>query len=203
MIKLLNEIKNAAIKNNIPIIEDETAEFLKDYIINNNVKSILEIGSATGYSASFMVSISDDIYVDTIEKNNDRFLEAVKNINKVNLFFNKQRIKIINEDALNIDLSLLKNEYDLIFVDGPKAQNIIIVNYFEKILKNHGSFIIDNIDFHGFVINPKKTKNRNTVQLVKKIKKFIEWINENDDYHTEYFKIGDGIIVARKEVTNE
>lgn len=203
MSNLLQEIKREALKNNVPIIEDETALFLKDYIINNNVVDILEIGSATGYSAIFMAEVADAVVVDTIEKNNARFIEAATNIKKVNIELKREKVRIINDDALKIDLKLLKDKYDMIFVDGPKAQNILIVNYFEKLLKEGGAFIVDNIDFHGMVLDPSRTRSRNTLQLVEKIKKFIEWINGNANYHTDYYKKGDGIIVARKETNNE
>ncbi|MDR3214906.1 MAG: class I SAM-dependent methyltransferase [Bacilli bacterium] len=188
-------IKQKALDNKIPIIEDETALFLKELIVNNQVKTILEIGSAVGYSAIYMASITNNIKVDSIEKDNERFVEAVNNVTKVQLL---ERIRIINEDALNIDLTLLNEKYDLIFVDGPKAQYIRLVSMYEKLLKKDGYFVFDNIDFHGMVNDISLTNNRNTKQLVKKIRNFIEWINNNDNYQIAYYKLGDGIIKARK-----
>ena len=47
----LKEIESFAQKNNIPIMQKDGIEFLTDYIKQNNIKNILEIGSAIGYSA--------------------------------------------------------------------------------------------------------------------------------------------------------
>ena len=95
MVHILNIEKNARLRN-IPVMLDGGMEFILEYIKNNDVKSILEIGSAVGYSAIRFASISEDIKVTTIERNVDLYKEAVNNIKEFGL---EDRINIICGDA--------------------------------------------------------------------------------------------------------
>ena len=144
---IINQIKENALDNNIPIMMDDGIKFLKKYIRDHNIKNILEIGTAVGYSAIMMCDVSDDIFVTTIERDEKRYLEAISNLKKVGL---EDRIKLIYNDAFNVNL---KEKFDLIFIDAAKAQNI---NFFEKFqynLKKGGTIITDNMNFHDFLNN--------------------------------------------------
>ena len=114
----IKELKEYALENNIPIIQDDGIKFLVEFIKRNNIKSILEIGTAIGYSAIVMASINDDITITTIERNQERYLEAVKNIKKFNL---EDRINIIFKDAFDANID---DKFDLIFIDAAKRQTI-------------------------------------------------------------------------------
>ncbi len=178
--------------NNIPIMQKDGIEFLTNYIKENNIKNILEIGSAIGYSAIKMASVKSDIKVTTIERDKERYDLAVKNINDFNL---NNQITIINADALFIDLD---ETFDLIFIDAAKAQYIKFFEKFDKNLKVNGVIVSDNLSFHGLVLDDSKTHNRNTKQLVKKIRKYIEYLKENKSYKTTFYALGDGIAVSIK-----
>jgi len=94
---VINELEIYAKENNIPIMMKDGIEYLCNYIKENNIKSILEIGSAIGYSSIMMALVDSNIKITTIEKNKERYALAVSNINKFNL---NNRITILNEDAL-------------------------------------------------------------------------------------------------------
>ena len=79
----LKEIEDYAYKNNIPIMQMDGIEFLTNYIKENNIKNILEIGSAIGYSAIKMALVSDNIKITTIERDKERFDIAINNIKKI------------------------------------------------------------------------------------------------------------------------
>ena len=166
-------IEEYAKKNNIPIMLKDGIEFLTNYIKENNVKTILEIGSAIGYSAIKMALVDESIKVTTIERDTIRFNEAVKNIKEFNL---EDQIEIINADALEYTTD---KQFDLIFIDAAKAQYIKFFEKYKVNLKQDGTIISDNLDFHGLVKNPELTSNRNTKQLVRKINKYIEFLKEN------------------------
>ncbi len=189
----LDELEKFAKKNHIPIMQKEGINFLTDYIKKNNIKDILEIGSAIGYSAIKMALVCDDINITTIEKDRNMFNLAIENIKNFNL---ENRINIILNDALEIDL---KNKYDLIFIDAAKSQYIKFFEKFNKNLKRGGTVISDNLSFHGLVEDDSKTKNRNTKQLVKKIRKYIEFLRNNENYITTFYTLGDGIAVSIKK----
>ena len=104
------ELEEYAKKYNIPIMQKEGIIFLTNFIKNKKIKNILEIGTAIGYSTIKMALVNENIKVTSIERDIDRYNEAVKNINKFNL--NKQ-IKLINNDAFNVELV---DKFDLIFI---------------------------------------------------------------------------------------
>ena len=70
---MLSEIEKYAKDNRVPIMLSDGIEYLCKIIKENNVKNILEIGSAIGYSAIKMALVSDDINVTTIEKDENRY----------------------------------------------------------------------------------------------------------------------------------
>ena len=119
------EMEEYAKENNVPIIQKDSIIYIMKYIKAHNIKNILEIGSAIGYSAILMASADNDINVTTIERDETRYMECLKNIKKCNL---DKKISVVYQDALEVNLSD-ENKYDLIFIDAAKAQNI---KFFEK-----------------------------------------------------------------------
>ena len=188
----LEEIEKYASVNNVPIMQKDGIEFLCDYIKKNNIKSILEIGSAIGYSAIKMALVTDDIKVTTIERDKERFDLAVKNIRDFNL---NDRINIILGDALETEI---EGVYDLIFIDAAKSQYIKFFEKYEINLKKGGVIVTDNLSFHGLVEDESKTTNRNTKQLVRKIKKYIDYLKDNKNYKTTFYSLGDGVAISKK-----
>lgn len=189
---MIEEIKKSALNNKVPIMKDEGIEFLISFIKENKIKDILEIGTAVGYSAIRMASVSKDIKVTSIERDQERYLEAVKNIKQAKL---EDRVDLIFNDALNVKLN---SKFDLIFIDAAKGKNIEFFENFEKNLKSGGYIITDNLKFHGYVdMNLEDIESRNIRGLVKKIRKYVEFLKENKKYQTEFLELGDGISVSK------
>ena len=180
--------------NNVPIIERDSIEFIRKYIKLNNVKSILELGTAIGYSAILMASADKNVEVTTIERDEKRYREAVKNVNECGL---DNQINIVFNDAL--DVNLAGHKYDLIFIDAAKGQYIKFFEKFENYLNPGGVIITDNIKFHGLVGNKEQIDSKNVLGLVSKIEKYIEFLKENEEFTTKFYDIGDGISVSFKK----
>lgn len=191
--EIINEIRTYAKENNVPIMLDDGIEYLTNYIIKNNVNSVLEIGTAIGYSAIMMALANPSLSVTTIERDEKRYLEALKNIKKLNL---ENRITLIFNDALDVNIT---GKFDLIFIDAAKAQSIKFFEKFEKNLNPTGVIITDNIKFHGLVDkNEEEIESRNLRALVRKVKEYITYLKENEHYETEFLELGDGISISRK-----
>ena len=190
--KDFKHIEKYAEEYNIPIMEKSGINFLSKYIKNNNVKTILEIGTAIGYSAIKMALSSDNVKVTTIEKDDARYFEALKNIKAFGL---EKRITLIHGDALDINL---EDKYDLIFIDAAKGQYI---NFFDKYASNlskNGVIVSDNIGFHGLVEYKERIESKNLRQLVNKIREYIEFLKGNTEFLTKFYKIGDGISISQR-----
>lgn len=190
MVRVLEEY---AIKNNIPIMSKEGITYLTKYIKDNNVKTILELGTAIGYSAISMALVDKNIKITTIERDSIRYKEALKNIAKFKL---EEQIKPINSDIFDVEIT---DKFDLIFIDAAKAQNIKFFEKFKNNLNDGGTIITDNLKFHGLVNSNKENLSRNVRGLVSKIEKYIQFLKENKEYKTEFVDIGDGISVSRKD----
>lgn len=191
MVRIL-ELEKYALENNIPIMMKDGIEFLTNYIKENNITNILEIGSAIGYSAIRMCLVNDNIKVTTIERDIKRYNEAIKNINEFNL---NDRITIINDDAFNVELN---DKYDLIFIDAAKSQYIKFFEKFKLNLKENGVIVSDNLDFHGLVNKDINTiESRNVRGLVRKLNTYIEFLKNNEEFETTFYEIGDGISISK------
>jgi predicted O-methyltransferase YrrM len=189
----MKAIERYADENNVPIMDKNGLKFLIDYIKFNNVKSVLEIGSAIGYSAINMALASLNVTVTTIERDEVRYLEAIKNIKRFNL---DKRINLILADALDINI---EEQFDLIFIDAAKGQYIKFFEKYASNVKNDGTIISDNIYFHGFVEQVDRIEKKNLRQLVDKIKKYILFLQENKEFKTKFFRVGDGIAVSKRK----
>lgn len=186
-------LEKYAEENNIPIMEKKGITFLMNFIKMNNVKTILEIGTAIGYSAINMAMVDEDIQVVSIERDQKRYLEAIKNIKHFGL---DKQINLILGDALEVEI---KNKFDLVFIDAAKGQYIKFFDKYCNNLNKRGVIITDNIYFHGLVLSDEEIKSKNLRGIVDKIKKYIAFLKANKKFITKFYKVGDGISISLKK----
>lgn len=190
----VRKIKEYALEKKVPIMQDEGIDFLTTFLIKNQIKSVLEIGTAIGYSAIMMALSNPYVKITSVERDEVRYLEALKNIKKLHL---DDRITLIFKDALDLKL---EEKFDLIFLDAAKSQNINFFNLFSSNLNSEGYIITDNLEFHGLVAkDEKEIKSRNVRGIVRKIKDYIRFLESNTSYETTFYKIGDGISVSKSK----
>ncbi len=190
----IRKIKEYAVDNNIPIMVDDGIDFLTTFIIKNQIENVLEIGTAIGYSAIMMALANPNVKITSIERDEKRYMEAVKNIKLFNL---EDRITLIYNDALNIKI---EGQFDLIFIDAAKGKNIHFFEKYKTNLAKNGFIITDNMKFHGYVDKDEnEIKSKNLRGLVRKIKDYQKFLEENKEYKTMFYNnIGDGIAVTTK-----
>lgn len=185
------EIRLKAIKENVPIMKLDTKEFLKSLIMIKKPKNILEIGTAVGYS-SLIFSKYSDSKITTIEKSKKMYNIAVENFKNYN-----EDINIINMDA-NKALDNLNQGFDFVFIDANKAH---YRDYFDtcknKLLNKDGIIVCDNVLFRGSISNDDLYDRRHAT-IIKRLRKFLAYITNLDDYHTSIIPIGDGISITSK-----
>ena len=104
--KLIDEIREYGENNSVPIMSRDTITTIQNIIKENNVKTILEIGTAIGYSTICFASTGID-KIESIERDEDRYIKAVSNVEKSNL----KNISLNLMDAFDFNT---EDKYDLI-----------------------------------------------------------------------------------------
>lgn len=188
--ELIEEMEEDAKINKVPIISKDSLSFLFMLIDLKKPKRILEIGTAIGYCAINLASFDCDLIVDSIERDEALYNKAKANVSKAKL---EKRINLYLADALTIDNNELKS-YDLIFIDGAKAQYEKFFNKFKSLLKEGGIIVSDNLLFHNLLFEENVSKN--VKGLTDKIKKYNLFLKENEEFKTYFFQVGDGIGVS-------
>ncbi len=192
----LNELEEYAEKNSVPIVEPETARFLSVMTEIIRPKRILEIGCAIGYSAILMSeSLSEDGKIYTLEYNADMAAEARKNIERAGL---SDKIEVIEADAKEY-LSQIDNDggFDMIFLDGPKAHYIYMLDKCVRLLRSGGLLIADNVLYKGMTADDNHVIRRK-ITIVKRLRKFIDALMAHDKLKTSLLSLGDGVTVSVK-----
>lgn len=191
--ELLVSLRAFAIQNNVPIITEEGIRFIHQLIQLRNVKRILEIGTAIGYSTLSMVQ-NNDVDVITIERDEKMIQLAKANFAKSP---KNDRITLLEKDALEVDEQQIE-PVDMIFIDAAKAQSIRFFNKYKTRLNPGGLIVTDNLLFHGLITEQDLSKNLSG--LVRKIDDFNRFVVEQEDFDTAIYSIGDGMSLSIKRV---
>lgn len=188
----LQKIKEKALKNHVPIIMDDTLEYIYELYKDKPISSILEIGTAVGYSAiCFTKILKEDGYIDTIERDEERICEAKENLKKAEV---ENKINIFEGDAVEI-LPTINKKYDMVFIDAAKGKYPFFLKEALRMLNDNGIILADNILYKGYVMsNYNKHKQRTAV---RNLREYIKDVTENPNLETEILEIGDGLAVSK------
>jgi predicted O-methyltransferase YrrM len=191
--EVFEQLRNYADANNVPIIKRDSLVLIQSLLNMINAKTMLEVGTAIGYSALGFAISKDDLIIDTIERNEEMYHQAMKNIKALNM---DNRINVIFDDALLVDNSILKT-YDVIFIDAAKAQYQKFFDKYAPLLNENGVILTDNIIFHGCVEN-QENLSKNVRSMVKKIDNYNHYLNTLEEYNTYYIDSGDGLAITMR-----
>ena len=189
----LQKIKEYALERHIPIIMDDTLEVIDEILTKKKPEKILEIGTAVGYSAMcFSEYLVQGGRIDTIERDEQRVLEARENIKKVGV---EEKIKIYEGDAVEI-LPTLNEQYDVVFIDAAKGKYPFFLKQALRMLKPDGVILADNILYKGYVMSDYNKHKQRTA--VTHLRQYIKEITENPDLETTILEVGDGLAISKR-----
>ncbi len=188
----IEQVEVNAKANDVPVMFDDGMDLVLDYIREHPfIMRILEAGTAVGLSSMKMASLRENITIDTCEIDPQMYAQAVHNIKEAGL---DDRVFCHLMDAAEYKSA---SYYDLFFIDAAKSQYMRYVRTFLPMSYVGSVFIFDNLSFHGIVDNPENSHNRSTIQMTRKIRKFRDWLFENEDFETTYYPyIGDGVAIS-------
>lgn len=191
----LRSLEDYAKGNNVPIVQPEVGQFLRTLIKIHKPKSILEVGTAIGYSAILMAEcLEDDFQIVTLEKNQDVVPLALENIKTAGF---EEKIKVIPGDALDTFPHIAK-KFDFVFLDASKGHYMEFFEYASKLLNPGGLIVSDNVLYKGMVAEDGLVKRRKRT-IVNRLREYLIYINNLNGYTTSVIPMGDGVAVTYKE----
>jgi len=191
---ILKEMEKYAEENHVPIITQDIAGLLAVLIKSANIKSILEVGTAIGYSAIHMgICAGDGFSITTIERNEESAAMAAGFIKRAGM---ENNIKIMTGDAEEL-LKTVPGSFDMIFVDAAKGQYMEFMKASIGKLRTGGLFVCDNVLFRGMVAE-RSLLIRRKITIVKRLKKFLSFISSCESLQTTIIPMGDGISISCK-----
>ena len=167
--------------------------FLHLLIKASKIKKVLEIGTFTGLSTlSMSLALPKDGLLVALDKNQETDEIAVNFFKKAG---QENKIKTIIKPALESlkDLKDKKQKFDFVFIDADKEN---YKNYFNQsldLIDKDGLIVIDNVLWHGEVIDEKKQD-----KLTVGIREFNSYVNSNERIENLIIPVGDGLSVCRK-----
>ena len=191
------EMKQYAQDFDVPIIQDQGLELMLQLLRIKQPQSILEIGTAIGYSSLMMARHLPNTHIVSIERDPKRYNESIAYHERSTI---KEQVTLIEADALEIaNEELPIQKYDVIFIDAAKAQYQKFFEKYEPLLKEDGMIISDNLLFHGHIFDNNQKQSRNLKQLVRKINRYNDWLANHPNYDTLLLPIGDGVAISLKK----
>lgn len=179
----------------VPIMDPDALQVMKHYIHLSGSKRILEIGTAIGYSAMHMLSVSEDVSVVTIEKDEESHSTAQRFFSEYSV---TSRVASILGNAKEIEpASLSEAPFDMLFIDASKGNNEYFFETYSPLVKNNGLIIVDNILLRGLVVQ-EEIVSRNRRKMKEKVDAFNKRIAASG-MNSSFLPVGDGLLIISKK----
>lgn len=194
---LLKELREYAEENSIPIVEPETARFILTLARIVRPVRVLEIGTAIGYSSILLSQgLAENGCIITLEYNHDMADTARANISKAGL---TDKISVVEEDAKDYVARISGDEkFDYIFLDGPKAHYIYMLDDCVRLLRPGGILVSDNVLYKGMTAEDSLVIRRK-ITIVKRLRKYIDALTQHPALETSVIPLGDGVALSVKK----
>ncbi len=193
----LLSIRKMALENGVPIIKPEMEGLLKTLLLLCNPKHILELGTAVGYSASFMLSYAKEADLLSLEINSKMCEIANDNLKTMGF---ASRARVINKDIMNCE-EIKRNEYDFIFIDAAKSTYDSYYELALSLVSNGGIIVFDNMLQNGDVAKSRYAVPRKNRTIYKKMREFINNVLSDKRVESSLLKVSDGVLVCIKRDT--
>ena len=192
----LENLEQEALESRVPIIRKEMQSFLKMMLAANQPASILEVGTAVGFSTLLMCEYGRaDLKITTIENYEKRIPVAKHNFERAGKC---DQITLLEGDAMEI-IKTLDGPYDFIFVDAAKAQYIYFLPEVLRLMKKGAVLITDNVLQEGDLIESRFVVERRDRTIHKRMREYLEVVKNHEELETSIVPIGDGITISVKK----
>lgn len=191
----LENLEKEALKDHVPIIRREMQSFLKFLLAAVRPETILEVGTAVGFSSLLMCEYDPvPCKIVTIENYDKRIPIARENFRKAG---REDQITLIHGDAAEV-LKTLEGSFDLIFMDAAKGQYIHFLPQILRLLKSGGILVSDNVLQEGDIIQSKFAVERRNRTIYKRMREYLYELKHSDQLVTSLIPLGDGVALSTK-----
>ncbi len=200
----LGELRSACEAEPVPIILRETEDFLSTFMDVTRPGSVLEIGTAVGYSAMFFAEkisqylTPDGPCVFTIEKDEEMYERACREIKNLGYDGAIRCFLGDGEDCIDKMADEIGGaHFDLIFIDAAKSHYMRFLEASLKVLSEDGVIICDDTLFQGRPalegeIPPRKHRT-NTLAL----REFNEFVKTDPRFSSTHIAVGNGLTIIK------
>ncbi len=185
-------LREFAEENHIYIVKPQVERLLATLLSIKKCESILEVGTAIGYSAMLMAKYAGEkCCVTTIERDENVFLMAKENIKMRGL---SDRIHCIFGDAGEV-LESLSGKYDFIFIDAAKGQ---YRDHFEKslaLIKRGGIIVTDDVLYFGMTASDDLATKKH-ITITRRLREYLDFLCTDERFETTILPVGDGVAIT-------
>lgn len=190
----VQKIRKNAFGRGIPVSSDETLAYLCTCALMAKPKKILEIGTAVGVSGICMLEQCAGAHLTTIEYNKAFADEAERNFAEAHM---SDRATVVRGDAAEV-LPQLREEYDFVFLDGPKVQYVKYLPHIKRLLKKGGTLFADDVLLYGWVNGERETPKKRRM-LVEHIREYVTAVTTDDELYSVVVDVGNGVALSVKK----
>ena len=191
----LGQLETDARRTGVPVIRPEMKSFLRVLIALHKPQRILEVGTAVGFSALLMaMAASEDARIVTIEREEDRILQAQKNFS---MHPAGAKIELLQGDAADI-LPGLSGSFDMIFMDAAKGQYIHFLPDILRLLVQGGLLVSDNVLQEGDIIESHYAVERRNRTIYRRMREYLYALKNTEGLLTTIVPVADGAAVSVK-----
>ena len=168
--------------------------FLRSLISIKKPTSILEIGTAVGYSAACFAEKGKGCSVTSIELDERMVKRAVQNLNDLNL---SERVTVIEGDAEAVIREQLSScTFDFVFIDASKSHYKRFFDASKAVCTDDALIISDNVLLNGGTASDSYVSCRRNMTHARNMRKYVAYITSLNDVDTSILPIGSGIAVT-------
>lgn len=191
--ELLNEMESQSLKETIPVVTPPVGNFLSLLVKMSKAENILEIGTAIGYSTSWLAQGLEGRtgHITTIDLNVDRAKRAIEYFKRAGI---EEKIEVLFGDARRI-LPTLKGNFDFVFVDAAKGEYLDYLSLVLPRIEQGGILVVDNVLFRGWVVPGAEFAPKYN-RMVTHLREFLNKLTQNPDFQTSVLPFGDGISLS-------
>ena len=193
--EILNSIKQEALENHVPIIEDDSLEYIENILKEQKPNRILEVGTAVGYSAICFSKylVGEDAKLKTIEIKENMFNKANENIAKMEL---EDKIETVLADGTEYMKEIpTEEQYDIVFIDAAKGQYLVYLEEAIRLTRVGGIIIADNMLYRGRTLSDYNEHKHRTA--TNRLRRYLQIMKEDERLDSELIMVGDGLAISK------